>query len=234
MGYYKLYRHNHDRRSPPKTLPTPARQKSGTFENKRPNGSPKAKTKLSTAPIDQGQMIQGHDPLCTPEMPRYSESCVTTVAEMILWHGRRVEEKDNTTFESRTYTRKADTDYNASMYIATAKLAPMDQSTDVNFEVPPNEVAFFSKQTYIVLETVALSKYVMHPTTCLVDMGQETNQVNDAYSRPQWRIRIQKMPTPSSEQGRNKWFPSPELFTLLCKREIFRSAHGFEWLKVRQ
>lgn len=54
----------------------------------------------------------------------------------------------------------------------TQKLTPIDRNTDVNFEIPPSEVGFFSKPTYIVCIIVGLGKYLTHPKTCVLDVGK--------------------------------------------------------------
>lgn len=56
-------------------------------------------------------------------------------------------------------------DHHATTYITTAKLPPIDENADVNFEVPPGEVESFSKPKYRACITVRVTKYVVHATT---------------------------------------------------------------------
>lgn len=52
--------------------------------------------------------------------------------------------------KSQQDTRKTDTHHSTHMSIATTTLAPIDDTTKVDFEIPPDEVAYSSNLTYRV------------------------------------------------------------------------------------
>lgn len=83
----------------------------------------------------------------------------------------------------------------ATRSIGIEKLAPIDKTTYVKFVVPPWEVAFFSKPTYRVGRPVGITKYPMHPTTCLMNTRASPNWVDEVCIHLQWRWHFQQLPT---------------------------------------
>lgn len=57
-----------------------------------------------------------------------------------------------------------------------------DESTTVGIElqleIQPAEVRFLTEQTYVVQIGICLTKWVLHPTTCLMDTRAGQNLIN--------------------------------------------------------
>lgn len=85
------------------------------------------------------------------------------------------------TKESQKDIKKTDTDLCAHMSIAMSAFAPIDETTALDFEVPPNKVEYFSKQPYWVQVTIELMKFVMQTTAGSRKSRAGTSPVNNAH-----------------------------------------------------
>lgn len=99
------------------------------------------------------------------------------------------------------------------------------------FQSTPRRSDVLLETKYTVPIAVALTKYVMHPTTGLVGRVVRPNLVDDVYWLPQWRKRIPHLGRQNSKQRRNKRYPSLESFRLLFRWENYTPAHGVARLK---
>lgn len=109
--------------------------------------------------------------------------------------------KTDRTTESPLDIMRTDTDFKSHTYFVTTAPGPIDEKTKMDFEVPPDKVAFLSKPTYWVRDMVGSTKLVMHPTKYLVPTGVRMNLANGAYLKPQWRRKIQQFPTPKARNS---------------------------------